>query len=569
MTAGHTQPRGRIDLLPQSVPLQCSLAPLVIADANRFIHARQKNLPITDLARARRAQDGLHCFFHHRVRQNQLQLGLRDKVHAVLPAAVNLGVALLSPMPPHLEHGHALHANLLQRALHRFQLGVLDDRFNLRHDVVPRFGLAIELRANTTRPALTLSSAATPRKLKLFIAPIRICYARVAPACSFRRTLLPSRSRWRLGKLRIVHGNALLNLAHLNREPSPRARQRPAERNLHRARLTVVGIIDLRGHLSERRLSISNQPHQQSGLLVKIQPQRWLSVTLPNHQVSIVVTHLLRASHLRFAEHLLQVRRKVKIRIHRCRVQLLPMHLSRRPARSPQPALVAVECGHTVSVGRVPERYPLVRILRVDVDRNIPVAESDRALHHTAGNLSDRGGSAHCLQIFVEHLIRSWTACFRLFPILFIGLLGFYHTRFRFFRHHQRCPHRLDAAAVARIAGHFAMSPEVILINGKHHLHHFPCRLLRLLVVLLERALHVAKFAAHAQRGGNELHPRNQLIRRNALQDLDILELLLSLLGFGWVSSRGSARLRLRAAHQHSAHCQGSDHPYYRYFPFH
>jgi hypothetical protein len=50
-------------------------------------------------------------------------------------AAVNLGVPLLPAMPSHLKYCHALDANFLQRALDRIQLGVLNDRFDLSHDL--------------------------------------------------------------------------------------------------------------------------------------------------------------------------------------------------------------------------------------------------------------------------------------------------------------------------------------------------------------------------------------------------------------------------------------------------
>jgi hypothetical protein len=41
-------------------------------------------------------------------------------------------------MPTHFEHRHSLDANLLQRVLHRFQLGVLNDRFDLSYVLFSR-----------------------------------------------------------------------------------------------------------------------------------------------------------------------------------------------------------------------------------------------------------------------------------------------------------------------------------------------------------------------------------------------------------------------------------------------
>src|SRR5580704_179735 len=164
------------------------------------------------------------------------------------------------------------------------------------------------INPNTTWHALTLSSAAASRKSKLFILPIRICYAKPSSTeRSLRRTLLRVRRRRRPGKLGIIHRDVLLHFAHLNREPTARPRQRPPKRNLHPAGVPVIFVIDLRWHPAQRRLSISNQPHQQPRPLVEIQPQRRFAVALPNHQVRIVVTNLLRTLHMHFAEHLPQV----------------------------------------------------------------------------------------------------------------------------------------------------------------------------------------------------------------------------------------------------------------------
>src|SRR5271169_3915415 len=178
------------------------------------------------------------------------------------------------------------------------------------------------------------------------------------------------------------------------------------------------------------------------------------------------------------------------------------MHLPRRPPRIPQPAIVTVERRHAVPVRRVRERYPLVRILRVNVDRHVPVAKCDRALHHPARSLADRSGSPCSLQILVDQLIAIRRACLlRLcaFTFLFFHLLGLGHGWHRLFSHHRRYPNWLTASSVTGIACNFATSLEVILINGEHHRHHFPRRLFRLLVVLLARALHVAKLTFHAQ----------------------------------------------------------------------
>ena len=57
----------------------------------------------------------------------------------------------------------------------------------------------------------------------------------------------------------------------------------------------------------------------------------------------------------------------------------------------------------------------------------------------------------------------------------------------------------MSAAAMAGIASHLTLTVEVIFINSEHHLHHFARGLLWLLIVLLERALHVAELTLHAE----------------------------------------------------------------------
>src|SRR5260370_28939268 len=82
--------------------LQGSFATLVVTNADRLIHTRQKNLSVSNLPRARRSQHGLHRLLHHRVGQYHLDLRLRNQIHAALSPAVYLGMPLLPPMAAHL-----------------------------------------------------------------------------------------------------------------------------------------------------------------------------------------------------------------------------------------------------------------------------------------------------------------------------------------------------------------------------------------------------------------------------------------------------------------------------------
>jgi hypothetical protein len=59
---------------------------------------------------------------HHKINPE-----LRQKADCVLGAAINLGVSLLSAESLDLGHGHALHAESRQRALHFVELEWLDN----------------------------------------------------------------------------------------------------------------------------------------------------------------------------------------------------------------------------------------------------------------------------------------------------------------------------------------------------------------------------------------------------------------------------------------------------------
>ncbi len=61
------------------------------------------------------------------------------------------------------------------------------------------------------------------------------------------------------------------------------------------------------------------------------------------------------------------------------------------------------------------------------------------------------------------------------------------------------------------IASHFAPAIEILLVQRKHHLHHFAGGLLGFLVILIESAADMTEIAFHSQRSRDELHGRNQL----------------------------------------------------------
>src|SRR5271165_117695 len=117
------------------------------------------------------------------------------------------------------------------------------------------------------------------------------------------------RRRCRLNELRIVDGNVLFYVAHLDSEPPAGARQRPSERNLDAIHIAVIRIINLGRKQSQRGVAETYHPHQQSGLLVEIEPDRRLALALSHHDMGLALANLLRSARLHLAEHRLQMRR--------------------------------------------------------------------------------------------------------------------------------------------------------------------------------------------------------------------------------------------------------------------
>src|SRR5260370_34008683 len=116
MWVGLVTCNGTLGLVDRS--LQRALSAFVITDADRVIHARNKNLAITNLASACRAHNGLDRLLHHGVREHHLQLDLGQQVHGIFPSAIKFGVPLLSAVAAHFHHRHALDADVMERRFH-------------------------------------------------------------------------------------------------------------------------------------------------------------------------------------------------------------------------------------------------------------------------------------------------------------------------------------------------------------------------------------------------------------------------------------------------------------------
>ena len=102
----------------------------------------------------------------------------------------------------------------------------------------------------------------------------------------------------------------------------------------------------------------------------------------------------------------------------------------------------------------------------------------------------------------------------------------------------------MGRAAVAGVASDLAMPFEALFIDGEHHGHHLASNHLGLLVIFLGCTLDMAEVALYAERCGDELHGRNQFVRGQSLEDLDVL------LWFEWLSGLAIGRPELKQGRQ-------------------
>src|SRR5476651_2531935 len=97
------------------------------ADAHGFIDGEDKNLAVADLAGPGGRDDGVDSFPGDRISHDNLDFYLRQEIHRVLAAPVNLRVALLATEALDLGHRHAFHADGGERRFYLLKLEGLDD----------------------------------------------------------------------------------------------------------------------------------------------------------------------------------------------------------------------------------------------------------------------------------------------------------------------------------------------------------------------------------------------------------------------------------------------------------
>src|SRR5665213_114200 len=108
-------------------------AALTRADADRLVDRADEDLAVADAAGMGRVLDRLDGAFDQGVLHDDLDLHLRQEIHHVLGAAVELGMAFLATETLGLGHGDALDPHLVQGVLHFVELEGLDDGFDLLH----------------------------------------------------------------------------------------------------------------------------------------------------------------------------------------------------------------------------------------------------------------------------------------------------------------------------------------------------------------------------------------------------------------------------------------------------
>src|SRR5712692_10432002 len=96
---------------------------------------QDENFPVTDAPGLGGTADRLDGFFDHLVTEHNLDLHLGEKIHDVLGAAIEFGMALMATEALGFGHRDALQADLLQRLLHLIEFEWLDDRFDFFHSV--------------------------------------------------------------------------------------------------------------------------------------------------------------------------------------------------------------------------------------------------------------------------------------------------------------------------------------------------------------------------------------------------------------------------------------------------
>ena len=191
---------------------------------------------------------------------------------------------------------------------------------------------------------------------------------------------------------------------------------------------------------------------------------------------------------------------------------------------------MAIECGDdALRAGHVADDGLLVRCLRENLHGLWLAVESGRAFFHAGGDFFDCGGATERADVIFKQLADCGQVRWK-FRRGRVGAVRSHGSGSRSanggvklrFTADQWNRQRVGRAAMAGVAGDFAMALEIILVQREHHFHHVARDLLGFLVVLFEVTFDVAEATFDAERRGDELHRGNQLPGRNAFKDFDI-----------------------------------------------
>src|SRR6267378_319541 len=103
------------------------------ANPKGLVHAGKKDFPVADLARAGGLGDDAKSELGLGVGKDQLNLDLGQKIHGVLAAAIEFGMAFLAAEPPDLSDGHSGDSDFVQGLFNFIEFERFDYRFDFLH----------------------------------------------------------------------------------------------------------------------------------------------------------------------------------------------------------------------------------------------------------------------------------------------------------------------------------------------------------------------------------------------------------------------------------------------------
>ena len=96
------------------------------------------------------------------------------------------------------------------------------------------------------------------------------------------------------------------------------------------------------------------------------------------------------------------VQRKVQIGADECCVDIGSVHLACRSPRNPEPTCVAIEGRHAILLRKVPDQFPLIRVLREDFDAKRFAGNIRDARFYPTRNPLDRGSPSECPYVVAD-----------------------------------------------------------------------------------------------------------------------------------------------------------------------